>query len=195
MRLFALPVGIVLMLALRGASATDVAEDCSAAQGLPALVCGDPELSDDERSLADAFAGAQRQAGNRRAALENEQRAWSASRDRCLSDALPWECVRDRTLRRTAALQARFRLVDASGRAEFVCDAAGRDVLKLEFFPTGPFTETAIARRGALDVLLWLAPSANGSRYVGPGTEVWLAHGEALVRWGKGSTLTACRAR
>ncbi|MDY0749087.1 MliC family protein [Paucibacter sp. R3-3] len=193
MQLLVLSLGIVLMFSSRTALAGDTAADCSATQGLQALVCGDPELADDERMLVDAFASAQRKAGEGLAALKSEQRTWSATRERCLSDALPWECVRDHTVRRTAALQARFRLVDASGQATFVCDSATRDLLKLEFFPTGSFTETAIARRGGMDVVLWLAPSASGSRYVAPGIQVWLAHGEALVRWGKGSAQRVCR--
>jgi len=193
MRQVARLAGIAALVACRGAFAGDAVPDCSATGTVQAFACGDPELSDNERMLARVFADARRKAGAGLAALEAEQHAWLASRDRCLEDALPWDCVHDRTVRRTAVLQVRFRLVDPSGRATFVCDPAGHDNLELEFFPIGPCTEIAIARRGGTDVLLWVAPSGSGSRYVGPGIQVWLAHGDALVRWGKGAAETVCR--
>jgi uncharacterized protein len=192
MRQFAGLAGIAALLTFHAASAADAVPDCSAAQGVQALACGDPELSGDERVLASVFADARRNAGVGLPALEAEQRAWLASRDKCMSDAQPWDCVRDYTDRRTAILQARFRLVD-SNLATFACGSAGQDLLQLEIFATGPLTQVAIARRGGSDVLLWLAPSADGSRYVGPGIQVWLAQDHALVRWGKGSAEMVCR--
>jgi uncharacterized protein len=188
-----LVTGIAAMSASSGAFAAESARACSSTTELQALVCGDPELVDNERQLLDTVAAARRQAGGRLAALETEQREWSASRDRCASDVSPWECVRDRTLRRVAALQARFGLIEATSKVSFVCDAGKRELLEIAFFPTGPLMETAIARRSGTEVLLWQAVSASGSRYVGPGAQVWLWHGEAMVRWGSETAQTVCK--
>ena len=193
MRQLARLTAMAALMAFQGAYAANAVPACTAIGTVQALVCGDPELSDDEEMLASAFSDARRRAGTGAAELNAEQRAWLAERERCLVDSLPWDCVRDRTIRRTATLQIRFRLIDPSGHATFSCDPAGNDTLALEFFATGPFTEAAIARRGGQDTLLWITISANGSRYVGPGIEIWLAHDVALVRWGKGAAQKVCR--
>jgi uncharacterized protein YecT (DUF1311 family) len=184
--------GIAALLTSPCAFAADAVPDCAATEGVQVLACGDPELADDERMLDSVLDDARRKAGAGLATLEAEQRAWLASRERCLSEAQPWTCVWDDTVRRTAVLQARFRLVD-SRLATFACDPAGHDLLQLELFATGPFTQVAIARRGGSQAMLWIAPSADGSRYVGPAIEVWLAEGHALVRWGKDAEEITCR--
>jgi hypothetical protein len=51
----------------------------------------------------------------------------------------------------------------------------------------------AIARRAGSTVLLFQASSASGSRYVGPGVQVWAHQGDARVRWGSSADDMSCR--
>jgi len=47
--------------------------------------------------------------------------------------------------------------------------------------------------RDGSTVLLFQASSASGSRYVGPGVQVWEHQGEARVRWGLSADDISCR--
>jgi hypothetical protein len=91
---------------------------------------------------------------------------------------------------RIAELQARYRLVPGQGPVTYVCDGQPVNQVIATFFTTDP--PTLIAERGDQVSLMYLQPSASGSRYQGRNEVLWEHHGEATITWGFDSPEMRC---
>lgn len=159
--------------------------DCAkvAAHSMAELVCQDEALARLDRQLAQVYAQASRRAAGRGPALlKAEQRGWLKGRDDCWKAAEARACVESSYQRRTAELQATYRLVPSTGPVRYACGEAAGDELRATFFRTEP--PVLIAERGGARALMYQAVSGSGARYVGRNESLWEHQGEALIRWG-----------
>lgn len=163
-----------------------------AAGSIEAMICGDAELSALDRKLAGVYAAAARKAADEHPPmLKAEQRGWVKGRDDCWKSDDKRGCVRDEYRRRTAELQARYRLVAGSGPVRFQCGASPADEVVATFFPTDP--PTLIAERGDGVALMYQQPSGSGARYQGRNETFWEHQGEASITWGFEAPEMRCR--
>jgi len=158
---------------------------------IEAMICADEELSALDRKLAEVYAMAASRATNEHPpVLKAEQRGWIKGRNDCWTSDDERECVREEYERRIAELQANYRLVPGTGPVTFVCDGNPRNEVVATFFQTEP--PTLIAERGDSVSLMYLQPSASGSRYAGRNESIWEHQGEALITWGYGAREMRC---
>ncbi len=179
--------------ARNGAQATGPSFSCTevAAGSIEATICQDEQLSALDRRLAAVHEAARRKATNERPPLlAAEQRGWLKGRDECWKSQDPHACVVSAYVHRIAELEARYRLVPDSGPVRFVCDGNPASEVVATFFATDP--PTLIAERGDSTSLMYLAPSASGTRYQGRNESFWEHHGEALITWGYGAPEMRC---
>ena len=82
---------------------------CTKAKGwMQTTICGSERLSDLDLQLAVAYARMLRvTSGTARRSLQDEQRAWSASRNECREASEPAACLEDRYQHQIAALESR----------------------------------------------------------------------------------------
>nr|WP_321466682.1 MliC family protein [uncultured Desulfobulbus sp.] len=148
-----------------------------------ALVCADEELAELDRTLAGVYVQAIAQVGEEQSAsLTAEQRGWIKGRDACWKSADKRGCVQEQYTLRIAELQARYRLVPVTGPITYRCDDPEQSVFSVTFFASEP--PTLIAERGVQSSLMFLAPSASGTRYAGRNESFWEHQGEAMITWG-----------
>jgi uncharacterized protein len=167
--------------------------DCSRAGGsVERAICADPELAALDRRLAAVYAAALRKAANEHPPrLKAEQRGWVKGRNDCWKSDNPRACAIAEYRRRTAELQARYRLVPAIGPVRFACDGNPANEVVVTFFKTDP--QTLIAERGDSASVMFQAPSASGARYEGRNESFWEHQGAATVVWGYGAPEMRCR--
>lgn len=159
--------------------------------GIPAMVCGDEELSALDRKLADVYAAAAKKATNEHPpVLKAEQRGWIKGRDDCWKSDDQRACVHAEYERRIAELQARYRLVPHEGPVRYVCDGNPANEVVGTFFRTTP--PTLLAERGDDVSLMYLQPSGSGAKYQGRNESFWEHQGEALITWGPGAPGMRC---
>ncbi|MCB1956003.1 MAG: MliC family protein [Rhodocyclaceae bacterium] len=179
------PILVPILLFLVGtADAAGPAYDCTRADGdIEQAICHDPTLAELDRRLDTTYRAALAKAGNERPpTLKAEQRGWIKGRNDCWkADDRP-RCVADSYLTRIAELQARYRLVTATGPFTFRCDDAPGSEVVITHFDTDP--PTLIAERGDTVSLMFRQPGASGARYEGGNEAFWEHQGEATLRWG-----------
>lgn len=165
--------------------------DRVAAGSIEALICGDADLSALDRTLSKVYAEASQRAANEHPSrLKTEQRGWVKGRDDCWKSDDERRCVADAYSRRIAELQARYRLVPATGPVRYLCDGDPRNEVLATFFQTDP--PTLIAEHGDSVSLMYQQPSASGARYQGRNESLWEHHGSAQVVWGYGASPMQC---
>jgi len=191
---------IILILTLgaclgRGtALAANPAFDCGqAAPGsIEEMICKDDGLAALDRRLAAVYRSALKKAANERPpVLRVEQRGWTKGRNDCWKSEDKRSCVEEAYKLRIAELQARYRLVPGKGPVRYVCDGDPNNEVLATFFQTDP--PTLIAERGDQVSLMYLQPSASGTRYQGRNESFWEHQGEALITWGYGAREMRCR--
>ena len=168
--------------------------DCSSvdAGSIEAMVCEDTMLSALDRELADVYAAASAKAGNEHPpVLKAEQRGWIKGRNECWKSDDKRACVSDEYRRRIAELQARYRLLPATGPVTFTCGGNAANEVVVTYFETDP--PTLIAERGDSVSLMYRQPSASGTRYQGRNESFWEHQGEAKIVWGYSADAMQCR--
>ncbi|MCB1889614.1 MAG: MliC family protein [Rhodocyclaceae bacterium] len=175
-------------------SAEGPAFDCARANGeIEQAICRDPSLAELDRRMDAVYRAALAKAGNEHPPmLKAEQRGWIKGRNDCWKADDRHRCVADSYVTRIAELQARYRLVPATGPFTFRCDDAPGSEVIVTHFETDP--PTLIAERGDATSLMFRQPSASGSRYEGGNEAFWEHHGEARLRWGYGAAEVTCAA-
>ena len=157
------------------------------------MICADAELAGLDRALAEVYKAAREKAANEHPPmLKAEQRGWIKGRDDCWKSDDARGCVESEYRRRIAELQARYRLVPATGGpVTYACDGDPRNQVVATFFPTDP--PTLYAERGDSVSLMYLQPSGSGTRYQGRNETFWEHQGEASVTWGYGTVEMRCK--
>ena len=177
-------------------AATGPSFDCArvATGSIEAQVCADDGLSALDRRLAQVYAAARKKATNERPpVLRAEQRGWIKGRNDCWKADDRRRCVETAYVRRIAELQARYRLVEATGPVFYACDGDARNEVVATYFRTDP--PTLIAERGDQVSLMYLQPSASGARYQGRNESLWEHQGEARITWGPRAPQMRCAKR
>jgi uncharacterized protein len=123
--------------------------------------------------------------------LKAEQRGWIKGRNECWKSDDKRGCVKTEYERRIAELQARYRLVAATGPVFYACDGNPSNEVVATFFQTEP--PTLIAERGDSVSLMFLQPSGSGAKYQGRNESLWEHRGEAVVTWGHGAPELRCK--
>lgn len=166
--------------------------DTAGAGSIEAMVCADEELSALDRKLAGVYAAAMKIARKERPPLlKAEQRGWIKGRDDCWKRPDTRDCVRDEYLRRTAELQARYRLAPATGPVFYFCDGNRANELVVTFFETEP--PTLIAERGDTVALMFRDRAGGGDTYVGRNESFRARGDEASIVWGYGAAQMRCQ--
>jgi len=167
--------------------------DCRKAAGaIEQMICSDDGLAALDRALAEVYAAAAQKAVNEHPpVLKAEQRGWIKGRNDCWKSADQRKCVEQSYRRRIAELQARYRLVPANGPFWYACDGDPGNEVVVTFFKTDP--PTLEAERGDQVALMYLEPSASGSKYRGRNELLWEHQGEATIVWGYGRPEMRCR--
>jgi uncharacterized protein len=181
-------------LATIAAAADGPSFDCAkVAQGsIEEMICKDPGLSALDRKLASVYAAATKKAvGQHPPVLKAEQRGWVKGRDDCWKSDDKHACVQREYERRIAELQARYRLVEATGPFTWVCEGKPGGEVVVTYFATDP--PTLVAERGDWVALMYQEPSGSGARYQGRNESFWEHHGEATVVWGAGAPEMHCK--
>jgi uncharacterized protein len=192
------------VISARAAAPGDTGKPASAAAGpsyacdkvepgsIEALICEDTELSALDRQLSDVYAAASEKASNEQPPqLKAEQRGWVKGRNECWKSGDKKECIRDEYVRRIAELQARYRLVPGNGPVRYACDGNAANEVVVTFFETEP--PTLIAERGDSVSMMYLQPSASGTRSQGRNETFWEHQGEAGIQWGYGAAEMRCK--
>jgi uncharacterized protein len=170
--------------------------DCSKVQkgSIEELICKDEGLSALDRKMATVYAEAAQKAKNEHPpVLRAEQRGWIKGRNDCWKSADKRQCIDQSYRRRIAELQARYRLVTANGPFWYSCDGDPRNEVVVTFFKTDP--PTLEAEYGDQVSLMYLEPSASGSKYQGRNESFWEHQGEATIVWGYGAPEMHCLKR
>jgi uncharacterized protein len=155
------------------------------------MICRDDGLAALDRALAAVYRSALRKAASERPpVLRVEQRGWAKGRNDCWKSANKRSCIEKAYKHRIAELQARYRLVPGQGPVKYVCDGDSNNEVLATFFQTDP--PTLIAERADQVSLMYLQPSASGTRYQGPNESLWEHQGEARVTWGHGAREMRC---
>jgi uncharacterized protein len=155
------------------------------------MVCKDKNLSALDRKLAEVYAAALKKAANEHPpVLKAEQRGWIKGRNDCWKSKDRRTCVADNYRLRITELQAKYRLVPATGPVTWACDGDPKNEVVVTFFKTDP--PTLIAERGDQVSLMYLQPAASGVRYQGPNESYWEHQGEATITWGYGAPEMRC---
>ncbi|MEO7336053.1 MAG: MliC family protein [Caldimonas sp.] len=167
--------------------------DCSkvATGSVASLVCRDATLSRLDNQLARVFSSSLLRAAHERPPmLKGEQRRWLKTRDECGKSNDIRACVELAYRRRTAELQARYRLVPGKGPVTYVCNGDDRDQVIATYFRTNP--PTLIAERGDKVSLMFLERSGSGARYRGRDASLWEHQREASIQWGADASEMHC---
>jgi uncharacterized protein len=159
---------------------------------IEAMICEDRQLSTLDRKLSVVYAAASSKAANEQPPrLKAEQRGWIKGRNDCWKSDGKSGCVRNEYLFRIAELQARYRLVPATGPVRYLCNGNPANEVVATFFRTGP--PTLIAEHRDSVSLMYRQPSASGARYQGRNETFWEHQGEALITWGYGAETMRCK--
>jgi len=170
--------------------------DCSKVEkdSIEELICKDDELSALDQKMAKVYATAAKKAANEHPpVLKAEQRGWIKGRNDCWKSANKGKCIEESYRRRIAELQARYRLVSATGPFWYICDGDPRNEVVVTFFKTDP--PTLGAERGDQVSLMYLVPSGSGSKYEGRNESFWEHQGKATIVWRYGSPEMHCSKR
>ncbi len=174
-----------IMLLAGSVEAAEPSFDCYKvrADSIEGMVCKDDELALLDRKLAETYSQASQKALNEHlSTLKAEQRGWINRRNECWKNTDRRICVEESYRQRIAQLQARYRLIAETGTVRYVCDGNPANEVTATFFPTDP--PTLIAERGDSISVMYLQPSASGSKYQGPNEVLWEHQGEARITWG-----------
>ena len=155
------------------------------------MICKDEKLAALDRKLAEVYGAASKKAADEHPPLlKAEQRGWIKGRNDCWKSDDKRRCVEDAYVLRIAELQARYRLVAATGPVFYACGGDPRNEVAATFFQTGP--PTLIAERGDQVSLMYLQPGGSGAKYQGRNESLWEKAGETLITWGYGSPEMRC---
>ena len=147
------------------------------------LVCHDAELSSLDRLLAETYAAAQKKAVNEHPPLlKAEQRGWIKGRNDCWKSSDVRSCVKTEYQRRTAELQARYRLLAGAAPVTFACGGQPANEIAVTYFATQP--PSLIAERGDSVSLMFLQPGDGDATYHGRNEIFRLQGNDAFVTWG-----------
>jgi len=170
--------------------------DCSKVEAgsIEELICHDDQLSALDGKMAAVFAAATDKASNEHPpVLKAEQRGWIKGRNDCWKSDNKRRCIEQSYELRIAELQARYRLVQATGPVSYVCDGRSAKEVIATFFQTEP--PTAVAEFGDQTSLMYRQAAASGTKYQGRNETFWEHDGEALITWGYGSPEMHCQAK
>ena len=170
--------------------------DCSKVEtgSIEELICTNDQLSTLDRKMAVVYDAATEKATSEHPpVLKAEQRGWIKGRNDCWKSDDKRECIEESYELRIAELQAKYRLVPATGPVRYVCDGEPAKEVIATFFQTEP--ATAIAEFG--DQTSWMVqqPAASGAKYQGRNETLWEHHGEALITWGYGAPEMRCEVK
>ncbi len=187
---------LLALAAVRPAQAADgPAFDCRKVEAgsMAAQVCADPALAALDRQLSQVFAAARALAAKTRPPypLAAEQRGWIKGRDDCWKEPDRRACIEREYKRRTAELQARYRLLPARGPVRLVCDGDARNEVLVNYFATDP--PSLIAERGDQSAWMLQEHSASGTRYVGRNETLAEHQGTVSVVWGYQAKPLSCK--
>ena len=175
-------------------SATPAAQpsyDCSKklSSSVEELICKDPSLAKLDRQLADVYAAAaktQKATDDRN--FKASQRGWIKGRNDCWKAEDKHECVAESYGYRIVDLQVTYKLAPVAGRATYICD--GNNVTAT-YFKTDP--PALMAEYKGEEMIMRVAPSGSGSKYVGGDSSISEHQGEATIVWGYGATPMQCK--
>jgi len=168
--------------------------DKAEAGSIEEMICKDAALSKLDRQLSEVYAAAARKAANEHPpVLKAEQRGWVKGRNECWKSEDRRACVAGEYTRRVAELQARYRLVPATGPVFYACDGNPANEVVVTYFKTDP--PTLIAERGDSVSLMYLDRSGSGTKYQGRNESFREHQGEARVTWGYGAPELHCKKR
>ena len=190
-------IGLFLGAGSQGIQADDGPSfDCGRVESgsIEAMICADPDLAALDRNLAGVYAEASDRARDEQPpVLKAEQRGWIKGRDECWKAEDVRACVEDHYRLRTAELQARYALADATGPVFYVCDGDPANEVVATFYATDP--PTLIAERGDQSSFMVRSPAASGAKYTGRNESFWEHQGEATVVWGFEAPAMRCLPR
>jgi uncharacterized protein len=150
---------------------------------IEAMICNEEILSALDQKLANVYTNALKHESNQNLSLiKAEQRGWIKGRNDCWKEDDERLCVKEAYIQRIAELQAKYRLVKSRGPISFICDDNQLNEVLVTFFQTEP--QTLIAEYGDSISLMYMKPSASGSKYEGGDKSFWEHHGEAMIIWG-----------
>lgn len=187
---------LLLTLPLSNLQAAGPSFDCSQVEdgSIEQQICQSESLSAMDRQMAEVYKAAQQKAGNEHPpVLKAEQRGWIKGRKECWKSEDQPSCIADSYRLRIAELQARYRLIEATGPMFYLCDGNPAKQVVASFFPTEP--PTAIVEFGDRSSLMYLQQTASGERYQGQNESFWEHHGDATVIWDYQAPEMHCTAR
>jgi uncharacterized protein len=180
-----------LLLVKTAYAQTSPSFDCTkvGAGSIEAMVCKDSGLIVLDNKMAQVYAEATKKAVNEHPPiLKAEQRGWVKGRNDCWKSSDKRACVEAVYRDRIVELQARYRLVKITGTATYRCPNNAEVIAT--YFETDP--KTAIAEYGDATSMMYVQPSASGTKYQGPNETLWESKGEAKITWGYGSPEMNC---
>jgi uncharacterized protein len=195
---------LLLLVTASGEAATPLPPlDCqqSHPSAVEKLICQDPELATLEQEMMTLYLQLLPQAALQKPFLLNaEQRGWQKGRNDCWKEPAIKSCVVAQYQRRTAELQARYRLVEESEPMAWRCQPLSSDplrndssaeALRLTLFKTMP--ETILTEYANEKSLMFLETSEPTRLFVGRNERLEFRGEDALLQWGYQSSLLLCK--
>lgn len=139
----------LILLSIAHAAADGPTFDCKTKglNSVETLICGDSELTELDKMLAGVFKQATAiDAKVVKGTLPAEQRGWIKGRDDCWKESNLRGCVKDAYLRRTAELQAKYKLLSPVSTISYVCENNPSHELLVSYFATQQ--RTAVVEHG-----------------------------------------------
>lgn len=167
--------------------------DCSAVSNarIESMICQQPELAQLDNQLNKVYQQALNKAGSISTELKATQRGWLKGRNDCWKNNNKRQCIKKSYQRRTAELQARYRLVDSVGQLRLICNNNPQNEFIVTFFNTDP--RTLIAERVDQTSLMYNVVSASGAKYQGQNEIFWEHQGEVRITWGYQAPELTCQ--
>ncbi|WP_428821127.1 MliC family protein [Microbulbifer sp. MCCC 1A16149] len=155
------------------------------------LICKDSGLALLDQQMAEVFAAAAKtEKAQQDRYFKARQRGWIKGRNDCWKAQDKRACTEDSYKRQIATLQARYGLLPGRGPVTYICD--GSEVTAT-YYPTEP--PAAMAQYKGEESLIFIEPTASGSRYVGRNESIWEHQGEAKITWGADGIEMQCKIR
>ncbi|WP_078085920.1 MliC family protein [Microbulbifer mangrovi] len=155
------------------------------------LICADSGLAQLDQQMAEVFAAAAKtDKAQQDRYFKARQRGWIKGRNDCWKAQDRRACTENSYKRQIASLQARYALVPGRGPVTYICD--GSEVTAT-YYPTEP--PSAVAEHKGEESLMFIEPTASGTRYRGRNEIIWEHQGEAKITWGVDGIEMQCKVR
>lgn len=164
------------------------------AEGLTSIeknICSSKELSALDRHLDQVYQEAlQKVSAEQLRRLKASQRGWIKGRNDCWKSQDIRACIEDNYQYQIADLQIRYGLIPSTSPTTYICNQGQGGEIGVRYYETTP--QGLLAEYGDSTSIMYLQPTASGTKYVGQNEIFWEHQGQATLQWGYNAPQMTC---